>query len=346
MEGYRVESIDETRLAAWDSYVRSRPDFGSMHHAAWFKILSNCSAVRPIFLAAIDPEDRICGIMPCYCSASIFSGRHIATLRGGIVADSADVAESLHGAALSCLEDSPPAGYLLERGGTRTRSPAAAGIEVVHTVVDTRDPADVIFERLKKKMRWEIRQALNFADELRELAGEGTEDFYRLYRAHQHHLGTPVVGLDFFNGMFAHLGNDARMFAIIKDGNMAAAMICVSTASGWSSEYVAFDQALRRADVGYALYWKVIEWMSLHETTAFDLGRSTPGSGVHRFKQKWRGSDIHIRYNYFGARLGKSFHAAKAMREGRTLRQQVWRMLPAWAADTAGPWMRRQDPFG
>lgn len=317
-----------------------------MHHAAWFKILSNYSAVRLLFLAALDNEDQICGIMPCYRSKSIFSGHHIATLRGGILADSAHAAASLHGAALSCLNDHPTAGYLLERGGIDPSVPAAGRIEVVHTVVNTDGEASTIFRRLKKKVRWEIRQALDFADELKELGGEGVTDFYRLYRTHQHHLGTPVIDLDFFNGMFAHLGSDARMFAINKNGNMVAAMICVSTASGWSSEYVAFDQSLRRADIGYSLYWKVIQWMSCHDVATFDLGRSTPDSGVHRFKQKWSGSDIYIRYNYFGPRLRTAFYTAKDMREGRTLRQKLWRLLPPWVTNTVGPWMRRQDPFG
>ena len=90
----RVIAIDQTLIAAWDDYARSRPDFGSMHHAAWLQILSECSAVQPIFLAAIDRENRFCGVMPCYRSSSIFSGRHIATLRGGVVANSPEIAEN------------------------------------------------------------------------------------------------------------------------------------------------------------------------------------------------------------------------------------------------------------
>ena len=208
-------------------------------------------------------------------------------------------------------------------------SPAAAAIEVVHTVVKTTDPAEAIFNRLKKKMRWEIRQALIFTDELLDVGSDGIEDFYRLYRTHQHRLGTPTIGVEFFRGMFAHLDKNAKLFAIRKDGEMIAAMICVAMASGWSSEYVALHQGLRRTDIGYALYWKVIEWMSQHGVALLDLGRSTPNSGVHRFKQKWSGSDLYVRYGYFGRHVGNSLTASRAMREGKTFRQRVWRNLPA-----------------
>jgi hypothetical protein len=342
----RVVEAEQTHLVAWDRYVDQRPDAGAMHHSAWYNILADASGVHPLFLMAVDQCNRVHGVMPCYCSVSKFSGRHIDTLRGGILADTAVIAEQLLANARSGVSGFRNPQYLLLRGGSAPLTGPDAEVEVVHTVVDTRLSSEKLFARIRKKDRWLLRQALKNKDEMVEMGPEHVTDFYRLYSRHQHDLGTPAPAAEFFHAMFARLGDAAKLFGVLNERTIRGFMICVRNGAGWASEYVALDPAFRGFDVGYILYWKVIEWMANNSPGIFDLGRSTAGSGVHAFKRKWGSTDIIYKYAFYGPHSPSATAAMKNLRTGRTLKQRIWRAFPQSLCNLIGPRLRRQDPFG
>jgi hypothetical protein len=90
----------------------------------------------------------------------------------------------------------------------------------------------------------------------------------------------------------------------------------------------------------------VIEWMSANRVATFDLGRSTPESGVHRFKQKWGGTDDSRRYFFYGRDAPMRAEKMGALRHGATTRQKLWAAMPACIARAVGPYLRRRDPIG
>jgi lipid II:glycine glycyltransferase (peptidoglycan interpeptide bridge formation enzyme) len=232
------------------------------------------------------------------------------------------------------------------RGGTRPLAQPDAEIEVVHTILDTRAPSADLMASIKKKDRWTIRQSLKGTAKLIEGGGDRLEAFYRLYAAHQHRLGTPAPGAGLFRSLFRNLGERIKMFCLVEDDELLAAMICVASGSGWSSEYVALQQRHQEKDLGYLLYWRVIEWMSEHRVPKFDLGRSTPGSGVHQFKQKWGGTNDFRRYILYGPQAASRAKKIGALRHGATREQRLWAAMPGGVARIAGPYLRRSDPIG
>lgn len=342
----RVHEADDSHWDAWDRYVDQRPDASAMHHSAWHHILEQASGVRPLYLMSVDQNHRVRGVMPCYWSISKFSGRHIDTLRGGILADNAAVAELLLSNARSSRPSFRDPQYLLLRGGIVPITGPDAEIDVVHTVVDTQFPSEKLFAHIGKKDRWLIRQVLKNKYEMFEMGSEHVNEFYRLYSRHQHDLGTPAPDAEFFHAMFTRLGDRVKLFGVMNKQTMRAAMICVRNGAGWASEYVALDPAFRRSDIGYVLYWKVIEWMANNSPGIFDLGRSTAGSGVHAFKKKWGSTDIFYKYGFYGPHYHSALAAMRNLRTGRTLKQRIWRALPQGLCSLMGPWLRRQDPFG
>jgi hypothetical protein len=67
---------------------------------------------------------------------------------------------------------------------------------------------------------------------------------------------------------------------------------------------------------------------------------------VHAFKRKWGGTDVFYRYGYYGQGYAKAVAGLQNLRQGRTLKQKLWRLLPLRVSRTIGPWLRQQDPFG
>lgn len=330
---------------AWDAFVAAHPDAGPMHWIGWHGVLVDAFAVEPVFLAAIDAASRIHGIAPLYFSDSSLEGRHLASLQDGILADAEETAELMLSAALS-ERDRRRAGLLIMRGGLPIASVAETTLPVVHTVVDTARSAERLLAAIGKKVRWQIRQCrdLSFAEVAPSC--DALARFHRIFADHQRRLGTPAPGSRFFPAIFRNLGNRARLFTVSRSGTMVGGMVVVANGQGWASLYAAIEEKDRDADGGYFLYWKVLEWMCGQGVSRFDLGRSTPDSGVHRFKKKWADSDVVKIYGYFGSDAATRVAAMNVMRKGQTLKQQVWKHLPPVICNLVGPVIRRKLPMG
>ena len=330
---------------AWDVFVAAHPDAGPMHWIGWHGVLVDAFSVDPVFLAAIDTAGNVHGIVPLYFSNSLLEGRHLASLQDGILAEDQKTAELLLAAALA-ERDRRRAGMLIMRGGLPAGSVADATFPVVHTVVDTTRPAEKLMATLGKKVRWEIRQSRDLTFAEAACSPEELARFHRIFADHQQRLGTPAPGAAFFPAIFRHLGCRARLFTINQAGTMTGGMVVVATSQGWTSLYAAIEEQAREADGGYFLYWRVLEWMCGHGAFRFDLGRSTPDSGVHRFKKKWAGSDTIKIYGYFGERAAARIAAMNVIRSGQTLKQKVWKHLPPPVCGLIGPFIRSKLPMG
>lgn len=337
-----IRLLDAADKNAWDTFVATNGG-GPMQWSAWLDVLSDAFAVEPHFLLARNNAGQVTGILPLYFGTSILTGRQLASMPDGILAANEQTAEALLAHALE--EGSRKrAGSVVIRGGLPAGLHSPADLEVVHTVVDTLRPTENLWLGLKKKVRWAIRQhcALDFVER------HGDADlicFHRLYSDHQRRLGTPAVGSSALSAMWRRLGDRMKLFVAMQNERMVAGMVVVRYGGGWSSIYAAQAAEARNSNVGYFLYWKVLEWMCENGVASFDLGRSVPGEGVHRFKRKWGGVDVTKLYGYYGPRGAKMASAASRARGGDSIAQQMWRRLPDSLARMAGPLVRRQFPF-
>lgn len=340
----RLNGASDLLSVEWDAFVAAHSEAGPMHWAGWHGILTDAFSVEPIFLAAVDSFNRVFGVAPLYFSTSMFEGPHLATLQDGILAADAEIAGLLLAAVLAESENKR-ADMVIVRGGLPADATPKGTLPVVHSIIDTARGAADLIASLKQKVRWEIRQCngLEFV-ESRE-PGEVSR-FHCIFADHQQRLGTPAQGQKFFPAIFRNLGAHAKLFYVTKSGVMEGGMVVVRSGRGWASLYAAMNEDARDHSGGYFLYWKVLEWMCMNGVPEFDLGRSTPDSGVHRFKGKWGGIDVTKIYGYFGPKGSNSAASMARIRGEQTLKQKIWKTLPAPFCRLLGPLVRRQLPMG
>jgi FemAB-related protein (PEP-CTERM system-associated) len=341
----RLLSHEEQDPSLWQDYVESRPESGPMHNAGWFKVLGEAFSVQPYYLLAVTKEGAVTGIMPLYLSRSIFAGKHLATLQDGILANDANVAEKLFGEAVRILEK-VKGGYLLMRGGMAAGGKPDGSIRVVHTMVDTSLPSDALLKTINKKTRWSIRQAAKCGYKFREGVEADIKDFYNVYARNLRRLGTPVISFRAMAAIIRYLGPLCKLFTVYTSEAVVGGMICIANGSGWSSFYAAVDEAAQDEFANYLLYWNVLEWMCERGCKAFDLGRSTPDSGVHHFKHKWSNRDVTFDYTYYGPRAKQQCSSSSAIRSRSSLKQKLWSRLPLPVCNLVGPVLRRRLPIG
>jgi FemAB-related protein (PEP-CTERM system-associated) len=342
----RVRLISDADLPVWQEFVDENADAGCMHHAGWYGVLRDAFWVSPYFLMATNEQGRVEGILPAYLSSSPFSGRHISSLEDGVLATSAEATSALLAEARS-LRDKTSSRYLQIRGGAIDR-PAEIMQPAIHTCLDTSEPIETLWAAIRKKTRWAIRQAAPEGVQIEHdsaLARLG--DFYAAYAAHMRDLGTPVFGADVFAAIVRHLGPDRLRLYIASDRRaLIGGMLCFINGRRWTNYYAIVRPSLDTEFANYLLYWHVIRDAARTGVICLDLGRSTPGSNVHLFKRKWRGTDIDVPYHFY---LGPNVRAdnlgfSKEKREKGML-QKCWSTLPLFVTNRLGPLIRRQLPF-
>jgi predicted N-acyltransferase len=96
----------------------------------------------------------------------------------------------------------------------------------------------------------------------------------------------------------------------------------------------------------HLMYWESVRYGCQNGFRWLDLGRSRIGSGQHKFKLQWGGSEIPV-YQQFYLRKGtKRPLVADDVAEGkaRTL-VRLWSKLPLPVTQKVGPVVRRHLPF-
>ena len=209
----RLLSCEEQDMGPWQKYAESRPESGPMHHVGWLTVLRETFNVRPYYLNAVEKDRTVLGIMPLYLSQSPFTGKHLATLQDGILANDARVAQELFSEAVRILEK-VKGGYLLLRGGVEISEKPDQTIQVVHTFVDTSQPPDVLLRTINKKTRWSVRQAAKNGYMFREGGESDLRDFYAVYARNVRRLGTPVISLKTMKAIFSNLGPLCKLFMV------------------------------------------------------------------------------------------------------------------------------------
>jgi len=245
------------------------------------------------------------------------------------------------------LAERPELRYVQVRGG-EMEGEASAITPTVHTIVPTSRSVEELWASLNGKARNSVRQLQREELKVRlETSGERLREFYPLYAAHMRELGSPVFGQRTLPAMLRHLGPERlRFFLLSHFGQPIGGMLCIVHGDRLTNQYSIVRRLGAPKNANYLLYWHVIEHAARNGIREFDLGRSTPQSGVHRFKQKWGGSDREVPYRLYTGSHRKS--EARGIWSGTSdfgLMQRMWSKLPLAVCNAIGPVVRRELPF-
>lgn len=341
----QVSLVDESQLEAWQAFVENHlHQIGPYHHAGWYAILKECFAVQPYYLQATDEGGLVTGILPLYLSRSRLMGTHLASMYGGAVSVDPAATELLFEEAFR-IRDRTKARYLYVKAGDLPSARPDFVSDAVGTRLKVQADPDAWHASLPRKTRKAIRLAEEAGYTVQQ-DDSAIDAFYEVYATNMRDLGTPVTGPAMFHAMRRHLAKTFRLYLVGREGLVAGGLICVNDATTWYPLYASVLNAYKPEYPNYLMYWTAMaDAARVGGVQVFDLGRSTPNSGNHFFKQKWHGEDSPVPHHYY-VRPGSTVDPAiAALRESLSLKQRVWQRLPLPIANRLGPSIRRQLPF-
>jgi FemAB-related protein (PEP-CTERM system-associated) len=197
-------------------------------------------------------------------------------------------------------------------------------------------------EGLKAKVRSQIRRPMK-ADMTAQFGLGQVGDFYRVFARNMRDLGTPVLGWELFHQILAHLGDSAILCVVrTSEGKPVAAGLGFLFGGEFEITWASSLREYSREAPNMLLYWSLMEEVIRRGGRMFNFGRSTPGSGPHRFKLQWGGEDHPLHWT----RWSPHGDAAPPCKDGGLFSKAIaaWQRLPLPVANALGPRISRGLP--
>jgi hypothetical protein len=156
-------------------------------------------------------------------------------------------------------------------------------------------------------------------------------------------LGTPVYSPRFFREVCREFPDDVRLSVVEGESGVAAAALCVTEGGFTEIHWAASLREMLPFSPNMLLYWEAIAHAADRELSEFCMGRSTEGSGPHRFKTQWGAVPTRLRWEYVlpdGAELPGLNPDNPKFR----LAVHVWQRLPLPLTRWLGPPIVRHLP--
>jgi len=328
---------------AWDSYVSHSPHAGYFHRAGWARVVQRSYGHTPKYLWARD-DSQVRGVLPLVIFRGPFGGRSLISLpfvdEGGICADDLQTKQALWTAAQEIARREGAQRIELRQRESSGLALDSLGSKVTVALELKRD-ADVMWKGLDSKVRNQVRKAMSSGLVTAWCGVEGLDEFYDVFAHNMRDLGSPVHGRRFFANTLEEFADSTRLL-LVRDGSQTvAAGVCAYFRDTVLVPWASSLREWRSRCPNNLLYWEVIRAGCEKGLRWLDFGRSSPGSGTHKFKMQWGGVERPLHWE----RLSRSSGRTSTVDADNPLYDwpiRVWQRLPISVATTIGPFLRKR----
>jgi FemAB-related protein (PEP-CTERM system-associated) len=333
--------------ARWDAYVEGHPDATAYHRAAAVLIGRNAFGLRTVFLAASDGDGHVRGVLPLVEQSSLMFGRFLVSLPfvtyGGILADDDVVAGVLAARAAALGRERRASHVELRHAAPQPGIELPERLDKVSMVLALPADEEALAKGLGSKLRSQIRRAEREQPEVVWGGAELIPQFYQVFAAGMHQLGTPVYPRGFFGVVCAALGERCRLLVVRVAGRPQAVALLVDHGRRIEVPWAVATPEAKRNAVNMRLYWEMLRHAMAAGAGAFDFGRSSIDAGTYRFKAQWGAQPRQLHWHYAmkdQAPLPQLNHSNPKY----TLAVKAWQRMPLWCANLIGPRIARHLP--
>jgi FemAB-related protein (PEP-CTERM system-associated) len=292
---------DEMDARLWQDFVEGHPESSAYHRWGWKAVVENSFGWRTFYLMT-SSEGQIQGILPLVLQKSWMFGSFLTSLpfvnRGGIIAHAQSAKDNLIAEAI-VLAKRFRADYIEFRHRDNPNLELPARTHKVAMVLEVENNETKMWAALAHKVRTDIRKAIK-SELSAEFGGqELLDDFYTVFAQNMRDLGTPVYSRKLFSEILRAFPHDTYVCIVRHRGRPIAGSFLIgyrnSLEAVWSSSLYSYS-AMKP---NMMLYWKILCFAGERGYRLFDFGRSSIGSGTHRFKKQWGAREVPLYWLYW-----------------------------------------------
>jgi serine/alanine adding enzyme len=193
-----------------------------------------------------------------------------------------------------------------------------------------------MLRNLPHKVRSDVRKAMQSGFTAELLGEEALDDFYRIFAINMRELGTPVYSKRFFHEILKAFPSVTHICLVRLGGKPVAASFLMGyrdvIEAGWSASLYEY----LRLKPNMFLYWSIFCLAGQKGYRVFDFGRSSVGSGTHRFKLQWGSQEVLLYWAYWLPE-GAAPPELNPQNPRYRLAIKVWSRLPVGVTKILGP---------
>lgn len=343
-----ITELEERERPAWDAYVKDSAHGLPMHLSGWRDVMSKTYGYETHYLMATEGE-KVVGVLPLFIVRSFLVGSSAMTMPGGLCADNAEVAQALIVRGREIARQARIKKLVIQ--DTRQVWPGDLYTTTNHEywVVDTRIDAEIVWNRLHRETRRQIRLARRNGLTVEiDRTGERMGEFHHVLSRFVHKAGAPVFGQSFLEHVIETFRGRFSIAVVYKEKRPLGAyfqLLMGNTVYGiWGAtlhEYLKMGAA-------YLAYWEILYNTAINGYHFWDMGRSPAKSNSSQFKSQWGGATRPVYQQVAG--VGGQWHTNSIVNRIRSDTKfqrfmQVWSKLPFPVVQFLGPKLRRHVPF-
>lgn len=336
---------DKKDAQLWEQFVARHPESTHCHRWGWKEVVQRSFGWRTFYLLAMEGGE-IRGLLPLVWQKSRLFGSFLTSVpylnAGGVLAETESSKEILVEEAIA-LARKLKVRYLELRYRMDPQLRLTTRQHKVAVVLPIEANEEKRWTGLPHKVRTDVRKGMK--SDLRAEFGrsEFLDDFYQVFARNMRDLGTPVYSRHFFEEIFHAFPEDVHICRV-RHGKTTVAASFLTGHKGrleavWSS--ARYDYLPLRPNM--FLYWSILGFAAERGFRLFDFGRSTIGSGTHRFKKQWGSQDVPLYWSYW-VPGGASVPELNPENPRYRLPIQLWQRLPVPVTKLIGPPLAKRLP--
>ncbi len=343
-----VELLEHSGVtpAAWDQFAANHPHASCSHRFAVADAIRSAYG-HPTEHWVAERQGELVGIVPLTRVASRLFGSSMVSMpyfdTGGILAVDppafAALAERAQeraaeraGGRLDVRQLGLPAGTAL---GTTTAK--------ITLILDLEGTEEELWKRIGSKPRNQVRKAQKSGLTVEHGGAEGLADFYAVYATNMRDLGSPPHKLAWFETLFRALDGSIGCTRVLLDGRTVGGLIWLAFGQTMTVPWASSDRRVFKLCPNNLLYWETFRLALERRLVAFDFGRSSPGSGTHRFKRQWGAVETPLSWLDHQSFTGGAPAPTSTLADQSPRRQRLargWQRLPVPVATWLGSRLR------
>ncbi|HUT74101.1 MAG TPA: FemAB family XrtA/PEP-CTERM system-associated protein [Armatimonadota bacterium] len=330
---------------AWNAFVHGHENATLFHDIRWRSVIADALGCRSYYLEAWESA-RLAGVLPLFLvRVSPFKSALVSIPflnYGGPLADTETARHALLSDAIELAKD-----LRVEYLELRSREPMDdrfSSLSHKETYeIDLTPGRDAIWRLLKASVRNKVRKA----SKLGVTVSQGKDllpEFYRCFSRNMRDLGTPVLGLHFFEQVLRRFPRESHVFVASREGRPVGGKFVMAWRGIMHFIWASSLRQMLSCAPNDLLNWRAIEYACEQQMTRCDFGRSTRESTHAAYKKQWAAVPRPLFWEYYGsgAPRGDS-HVRTATRPYRCA-SLVWRRLPLCIANRLGPPIAKHLP--
>jgi serine/alanine adding enzyme len=200
--------------------------------------------------------------------------------------------------------------------------------------------AETLWRQLDRSVRNQVRKAERSGLSVDFGGTERLDEFYGFFAARMRDLGSPVHGREFFRATLDAFGSRARVALVRKGPTPIGGLIALAFNDMLTVPWASCAKEHFALCPNMLLYWETIRAACRDGFQRFDFGRSTRGSGTHRFKRQWGALESPLFWYTIPIGRRESRPAGNGSRTAAGL-AGLWRHLPLSLTRRVGPHVRK-----